>query len=109
MSSIGPGNIGALNLVGSFAGAQRANADVDGAKAESADRKFQIDQRALSSDSLENVGEPELSSDRDADGRLLYAENESEERKDREEGDQAPRRSHPDAYGESGRLLDLEA
>ncbi len=115
MSSIGPGNIGAFNLVGSFAGAQRADADADRAKAESADRKFQVDQREFSAHSLDDVTETELSSDRDADGRQLYSDvagqpdAEHGELPDEDSTHSAGKGVRTDAFGERGRLLDLEA
>lgn len=115
MSSISPGSIGALNLVGSFAGAQRNDAEADHAKAESAERKFQLDQRALSAHSLDDVAEAELSSDRDADGRQLYSEPEPQDETDQaaalqEDAANLVRSAgRPDALGERGRLLDLEA
>jgi hypothetical protein len=113
MTTIGPGSLGALNLVGSLAGAQRRDADVDRAKSESAERKFQIDQKAMSAHSLGDLAETELSSERDADGRLPYSEPQTRNGQGGESAEhdsRSPqRRRSQDASGETGRLLDLEA
>ena len=109
MSAIGPGNIGALNLAGSAAGAQRAEADTNQNRADAAGRKFQIDQKKLSSQSLDDVAETELSSERDPDGRLPYERNHSEQ-SERDNSDAKEKSDRaPDAFGDRGNSLDLEA
>jgi hypothetical protein len=114
MSVIGSGSLGSFNLAGSVAGSQRNNAGEDRVKETSADRKFQADQRTLSASSLEDVSETDLLSERDADGRLLYSPEESEEQESLEisTSDQSSsRQSHrnSDAFGERGISLDIEA
>ncbi len=110
MSSIGPGNIGALNLAGSFAGASRGEVNTDRDKASSAEQKFMVDQQAMS---LDGIAEAELSSERDADGRLPYAQIEQPEVPSEEEEEDQEQQSQPlpspDAFGERGTSLDLEA
>ncbi len=110
MSAIGPGNIGSLNLAGSFAGAQRSDADTDRNKASSAEQKFQIDQRTMSSHSTGDVAEADFSSERDADGRLSYPETPrpDDESEDPDES-QEQRRRALDVLDGRGTSLDLEA
>ena len=111
MSVIGPGNIASLNLAGSLAGAQRTNAADGEQKADAADRRFQLDQRALSAKSLGDVAETDRSADRDADGRTPYQDAERTVRADDKGRDEPPRslRAAADAFGERGSQLDLEA
>ena len=107
MSSIGPGNIGALNLAGSFAGARRGEVNTDRDKASSAEQKFKLDQQAMS---LDDVAETELSSERDADGRLPYTQMTPPEAPSEEDQEQQSQPlPAPDAFGERGASLDLEA
>ena len=111
MSAIGPGSIGALNIAGSFAGSQRSSeTQTDRAKAESADQKFQIDQKAMSAHSLGDVAETDLSAERDPDGRMPYGEL-AEKRDSAELEEERRLRSggSEDAFGERGGSLDLEA
>ena len=110
MSAIG-GNIGSLNIVGSLAGAQRNNAADGELKTAAAERQFQLDQKAMSAKSLGDVAQMDHSSDRDADGRMPYqapertpAAAEQDENKSRQSV-----RHAPDALGERGCRLDLEA
>jgi hypothetical protein len=110
MSAIGPGNVGPLNIAGSFAGAQRASADPDREKAEAAVQKFQTDQQALAAHGLSDVAEAELAGDRDADGRSALGSFGSEPTNPPQ--DHAPEqqgRRAPDAMEERGTVLDLEA
>lgn len=110
MSTIGPGNIGALNLAGSFAGAQRSDAHTDRNKADSALQKFKVDQQAMAAHSADDVAEADLSHERDADGRLPYGRT---PRPDHLDEDSDERRNEwqrgADAFGDCGRSLDLEA
>jgi hypothetical protein len=108
MSTIGPGSIGALNIAGSFAGAQRTESQADGAKAAAAQRKFQVDQNAMSAHALEDVGEADLTSERDPDGRLPYGAGRRSEQGDDDDSQQTAPRPQ-DAFGERGATLDLEA
>ena len=108
MSAIGPGTLGALNVAGSVAGAQQPQAHTDRAREESAQRAFQIDQQLLSSRDVDDVAETVLSRDRDADGRLPYEPSSQSSPGDEEAEPKSSKRS-PDAFGERGRALDLEA
>ena len=116
MSAIGPGTLGALNLAGSLAGAQQSHAHTDRSKETGTQRAFQIDREVMSSHDLDDVAETDLSRDRDADGRMSYGRTPHEETDEgstetedtgREQG-QKPLRT-PDAFGERGLTLDLEA
>jgi hypothetical protein len=110
MTGIGPGSLGAMNVIGSFAGAQRRDGEMDRVKAEAAGRKFQIDQKAMSARSLGDLAETELSTDRDADGRLPYTEAQTRDRQGHHAtGDESRPRRASDPLEESGGLLDLEA
>ncbi|HID22971.1 MAG TPA: hypothetical protein EYP14_11305 [Planctomycetaceae bacterium] len=108
MSAIGPGTLGALNVAGSAAGAQHSQAHVDRTREESAQRTFQVDQQLLSSRDVDDVAETLLSRDRDADGRLPYEPPAEGSAEDEETTPPSSKRS-PDAFGERGRALDLEA
>jgi len=117
MSAIGPGNLGAVNLAGSLAGAQRTNAESDRVKEQASQRDSQINRKAMSANSLEDVGQTDHTADRDADGRMAYAydEEDLENRADDEETEpqaestlQKNRRSE-DVFGEKGTSLDIEA
>lgn len=118
MSFIGPGSIGALNVAGSFAGAQRSSAAAqDELKQNAADRKAQIDRAESAAHSTEDVGETETSPDRDADGRMPFGyfdEGEQQDGSEQSPGAQhdshvAANRRATDAFGERGGSLDLEA
>ncbi len=114
MSTIGPGSIGALNLAGSFAGAQRTEADADRTKEAAAGRKFKIDQQAMSAHESDDVAETDLSADRDADGHYLPGERADQQTTDDRAADAAKQhadrmRRAADANGERGTALDLDA
>lgn len=109
MSVIGPGNIGALNIAGSFAGAQKTEAAEDRNKAESADRRGEADQLALTAQTLDDVGEADLTPERDPDGRLPYSASTSDSQLDEDEPTKGEPVGAPDAFGERGNVLDLEA
>jgi hypothetical protein len=112
-SAIGTGNVGPLNLAGSFAGVQRASADPDRDKAESAVQKFQADQQALAAHGLSDVAEAELTGDRDADGQSAFGSDRSDSSEPANPPhDHAPKqqgRRAPDAMEERRTVLDLEA
>jgi len=108
MSTIGPGSIGAMNLAGSFAGAQRSDAHTDRNKANAAEQKFAIDQRAMAAHSSDDVAEADLSHERDADGRQPYRRTPDAQGDDSDERQEQPQHG-PDAFEERGRSLDLEA
>jgi len=111
MSSIGPSNPVATNLASSFAGAQRTNSQQDEAKTGQSAQKFQAAQaEALDKD----VAEANMDADRDADGRLGYELNEhppTEEAGNDDDGDSTSKSipHAPDAFGERGTTLDLDA
>jgi len=111
MSTIG-GGVGALNTAASFAGAQRTESDTDRAKEVAAERKFQVDRATARDQSLGDVADPDLSTDRDADGRLPYGPPPAPEETDatEEQGPQTLRRSGrcQDAFEERGNVLDVE-
>jgi|GEM_PF-5899392 len=117
MSAIGSGNLGAVNLAGSLAGAQRTNSESDRVKEEAAKRNFQIDQKAMSANSLEDVGQTDQATDRDADGRMAYSDDETdlenrantESAKSEEDLEVKTKRKSADAFGEKGTTLDIEA
>jgi hypothetical protein len=110
MSSIGLTNIGVggMNLAGSAAGTQRSGADTDSVKHNAATQKANADRNAQSARALD-VAEADLSSDRDADGRqplgLLSRPEPDEEGEERN----AKTKRIPDAAGERGNALDLQA
>ncbi|WP_417374648.1 hypothetical protein [Gimesia maris] len=108
MSSINPG---ALNINSSFAGAQRSDASVDKQKAESAAQNMSIDKKEMTDHQLHDVGDPDASGDRDADGRMpLGHEDEAEqEPQDKTEEPETHTTRHPDAEGNLGTHLDLDA
>ena len=72
MSSIGSTSIVGLGFAGSIVGSSQPEAAVDRGKAASAEQKARVDQNDLLAQALDGVADPELGSDRDADGRLLY-------------------------------------
>ena len=117
MSSIGSGNIGALNLAGSLAGTQKSSGtQTNDNKAEAAAQKFQLDQKALS-EKTQDVAEADLSPDRDADGRSDYHDSaphdelELSQIKPDEDQEQSKHRKPNRLALESdtGQVLDLEA
>ncbi len=112
MSIIG-GGIGAVNLAASFAGAQRTEADTDRNKEVAAERKFQVDRANALAQTVGDVSDPDLSTDRDADGRLPYGHPDAPDEThpdDSGEGSSLRRaaRNH-DPFGERGNMLDVEA
>lgn len=120
MSAIGPTGMGGVHLAGSVAGLQNSGSNQDRARAESADRSFQISRDAMQVRATEDVSEAELSSDRDADGRMSWNEEDARDEPAAEEtaarkattgGSDTSSTHHraPDAFGESGTRLDLEA
>ena len=109
MSAIGGGSIGALNLAGSVAGAQRNQATADQSRAEASGKAFQVDAARMSAQLNGDVSEPELSSDRDADGRLPYEEAAGHPEREPDQPEGEPVRRSADATGVLGNALDLEA
>jgi hypothetical protein len=110
MSSIGITNLGAMTVAGSAAGTQSNAADTDEIKQNSANQKAVADRNVQSAKALGDVAETDLSSDRDADGREPFGVWRRPGRDDggHEEGrPDSPR--VPDAAGERGNSLDLEA
>lgn len=63
-----------LSIAGTLAGSQRADADVERTKSDAAGKRAQADQVILTSGGPADVGEAEMSADRDADGTLFYDE-----------------------------------
>ena len=111
MSIIGTGNLGAINLAGSVAGAQQnSNAEANRLKEAAVQRNTKAALEDIAARSLEDVGETDESADRDADGRMPFGNSDSEslEHADRLGEPQMPRRIQ-DANGERGQRLDLDA
>jgi len=110
MSSIGPGNIGALNIAGSFAGAQRTEAETNRSKAEAATQRGQVDPKSMSTEAVDDVAEADLSEERDPDGRMSYGGSwTSDDSPDTSRDQTKQPDAVPDAFGERGNSLDLEA
>ncbi|QDT89134.1 hypothetical protein [Gimesia algae] len=108
MSSINPG---ALNINSSFAGAQRSDASVDKQKAEAAAQNMSIDKKTMTDQQLHDVGDPDASGDRDADGRMPLGQEEEtgQEAHSETEEQEDHTTHHPDAEGNLGTHLDLDA
>lgn len=112
MSSIGPSSPAALNLAGSFAGAQQTTAHQDETKAQQAVQKFQAEQTAADE---KDVAEADLDADRDADGRqslagFFHEADELEESRGEDAASADPSVKHPpDAFGIRGGQLDIDA
>lgn len=111
MSSIGAASIGALNLAGSVAGTQRGGVDNDSVTQNAANQKAASDRAEQSARALGDVSEADLSSDRDADGRQPYGRmsRPAEDTGDDHASDRGKRHRVPDALGERGNTLDLQA
>jgi hypothetical protein len=112
MSALGLGNFGAISLAGSLAGSQRSDADRTRARGDAADQRQLVDRTAVPLAAPGNIGEAEFSTDRDADGRLLYTSPPQDEADDRETHFAAALRASRQALdpdGERGQRLDLEA
>ncbi|MFQ5734161.1 MAG: hypothetical protein ACE5KM_19670 [Planctomycetaceae bacterium] len=115
MSVIGPGNLAAINLAGSAAGAQRTSAEADQAHASSAQRDAAANLKSMTSKALDGVDAADESAERDADGRMPFGGGQS----DAETAGPADaaaglvaggvRQRAKDASGERGRLIDLDA
>jgi hypothetical protein len=112
MSSIGPGSFGAINLAGSIAGAQVNRTDTNEVKADASARKFQIDQRSMAAQKLDDVAETDYSGDRDPDGRRSFQQpndGASDEPQDDATNQRSQSRRPADATGELGNVIDFEA
>jgi hypothetical protein len=109
MSLIGFSNIGAMHLAGSAAGTQAGGADTDAVKQNGSAQKSTADRDAQSARALGDVGEADLTDDRDADGRQPWGRlSRPAVDGEGEEGSRAETRT-PDAIGERGAALDLRA
>ena len=113
MSSVGPFNPAGFNLAGSLAGAQRTSGDKDQTAAERAAQKQQAEQTA---NAEKDVSETDMSPDRDADGRQDFSsggsagdEQDSTDEISAPGSDTLPDTPAPDAFGERGNSLDLNA
>ena len=106
--SIGPGSIGGFQIAGSIAGTQSNSANADRIKAEQAARKAQIDQHQFAAGEQEEQ-DPDVSADRDPDGRLPYSPGHNPggelAGEQTSEQDNLP----GDPLDERGKCLDLEA
>jgi hypothetical protein len=111
MSTIGSASATVLGLAGSIVGSSRPEAAVDQSKAASADQKARADLELLSN-ALEDVGDPEFGSDRDADGRLLHRRSRQSANSAKRDAipDHSPATPRPaDPFGDSGNALDIDA
>jgi hypothetical protein len=111
VSTVNTGNLSSINLAGSLAGALRNNSTEGESKAAAADRKFQLDQKAMSARSLGDIAEADRSADRDADGRQAYQRPDRPGAVEEQDSGETQRNAPPapDAFGERGSRLDLEA
>ncbi|HUG92162.1 MAG TPA: hypothetical protein VML55_15080 [Planctomycetaceae bacterium] len=112
MSLIPATSLPAAHIAGSVAGSQRREALADQSAEASAQQRLSSDRRELSARSLGDVGEMDGSADRDADGRRY--DQPAEPPPDAPAGDAPTAVSDatpraPDAFGERGTRLDLEA
>ena len=109
MSTIGPGVNAASPMAGSFAAAQRADADADQRAVAAAERKRAADLQAMLARWQGDVAEADLATDRDADGRLPESEGRAAEGKEVVEPGPTTGEvdAAPDALGERGTRLDL--
>ncbi len=113
MSAIGTGSLGAMSFAGTQAAAKSVQKEGGDAKESASAKKMQIDQ----SDHIEKangVADTDLSQERDADGRLTYhvqqqdeTDNETNDAVETEAISQV--KSQPDAFGETGTILNLDA
>lgn len=108
MSAIGSPGLGAINLAGSLAGVQQNEASSDRVKESNSARKFQVDQQSMSAESMGDVSDPDFSADRDPDGRQSSVPSRSGRGKEESLSSTGSRHA-PDAFGERGTLLDLDA
>jgi hypothetical protein len=112
MTSINASSPAVLNLAGSVAGSVRADSSADRNAAASAEQKTQVDRQGDLTQTLSDVADPEFGGDRDADGRMPYHRGSAQKAADDEAappGREPARRPAPDASGELGRVLDVEA
>jgi hypothetical protein len=109
MSTIGAAGIG---MASSVVGSSRPEAATNHTHAASAEQKARADQKQVIAQTLDGVADPQFGSDRDADGRLLYRRSGSPagERDAQSAPDHDASTLRPvDAFGDSGKSLDLEA
>ncbi|MAG93102.1 MAG: hypothetical protein CMJ48_05070 [Planctomycetaceae bacterium] len=114
MSTIGPGSVGGFNLAGSIAGTGRTDAADAKAKTEATAQNSSSEIRERSEKTLQDVSDPELSADRDADGRMPFTMGSSEHDAQQPADEEPERGSRParhahDANGELGGSLDIDA
>lgn len=116
MSGFGISNLPALSLPSSVAGGQQARPGQDAARNEAAGQDFRSTLKALSAKTSGDVADPELSADRDADGRNFpgFDDDHAEQDQKRDSSNSSgslssdPHRS-TDPDGMVGRFLDLDA
>ncbi|MBR9800859.1 MAG: hypothetical protein ACE37I_16380 [Rubinisphaera brasiliensis] len=114
MSGFGISNLPALSLPSSVAGGQQARPGQDAARNEAAGQDFRSTLKALSAKTSGDVADPELSADRDADGRYLpgfteeHPDHDQQTSSDSSSASGEAHRSR-DVDGQIGRFLDLDA
>jgi hypothetical protein len=108
MSGVGFGPAGIPPLVSSTAGAAGAQrvAGAHQQSAEAAQRKFAMDQQALTAKAVGDIGAMDESGDRDADGRQPWMLQRHSQNQGGKPGQPPPKAPDPD--GERGGNLDLE-
>lgn len=115
MSVLGPGPVTPGPWAAQAAGSLRSGATTDEEKAVSAQGKGAADRAARTERALGDLSEADLSTDRDADGRMPYDEPPDETApqspvpSDTGSAHGSPPSRAPDATGTRGTRLDLEA
>lgn len=113
MSTVGPANLGIINLAGSLAGAQRSDASTDRVKSDAADQKHRVERKLRAASPTDDIADSGLSSDRDPDGRL--SDDRQPSRRDSNENDGSDRTgsdappAKQDLDDRRGLSLDLQA
>jgi hypothetical protein len=108
MSAIGGGGMNIGPLVGSSAGVsgQRRVGETARQQAEAAERKFELDQQALTERAVGDIGASDEANDRDADGRQPWT---IVRRRPSRGGASSSDSRATDADAECGSQLDLDA
>jgi hypothetical protein len=109
MSTIGAGGLPSIPLAGSNAGVagQQKVAAGNQQAGEAAERKFQLDQQALTEKAVGDIGASDETGDRDGDGREPWRFIGRKGAGGSSPGPAGPKAK--DADGERGRQLDLDA
>jgi hypothetical protein len=106
MSMIGAGNFG---LASSIVGSSRPESAANPLHAASAEQRALASQKEQAAQAFDDVADADFSSDRDADGRLLYRRPDPTNRVDESESEESLTSRPADAFGDRGKSLDLDA